>query len=31
MKCWRITKYDPKYRRPNGAYLNDEWCMYSEI
>lgn len=29
--CWRITKYDPKYRSVHGAYLNDEWCMYSEI
>lgn len=29
--CWRITKYDPKYRQLNGAYLNDEWCMYAEI
>ena len=29
--CWRITKYDPKYRCPSGAYLNDEWCIYGEI
>jgi hypothetical protein len=29
--CWRITKYNPKYRRSNGAFLNDEWCIYSEI
>jgi hypothetical protein len=29
--CWRITKYDPKYRGPKGVYLNDEWCIYSEV
>ncbi|HJZ24328.1 MAG TPA: hypothetical protein VJ201_07780 [Candidatus Babeliales bacterium] len=29
--CWRITKYNPKYRNENGVFLNDEWCIYSEI
>jgi len=29
--CWRITKYNPKYRSADGAYLNDEWSMYVEI
>lgn len=29
--CWRITKYDPRYRCSDGAYLNNEWSMYAEI
>lgn len=31
MYCWRITKYNPKNRDFNGAYLKKEWISYSEI
>lgn len=32
MFCWRITKYNPKYRDNNtGYYLKDEWTFYSQI
>jgi hypothetical protein len=31
MFCYRITKYNPKYRDSGGAYLRDEWVLYSDI
>lgn len=31
MFCWRITKYNPRYRNKYGAYTKDEWTCYSEI
>lgn len=29
MYCWRITKYDLKFRDIRGAYILDEWTDYS--
>lgn len=29
--CWRITKYDPRYRNHEGMFLNNEWTSYSDI
>jgi hypothetical protein len=29
--CWRITKYNPRYRDYNETYLKDEWTCYSDI
>ena len=31
MYGWRITKYNPKNRDLNGAYLKKEWISHSEI
>ncbi|MGA9773986.1 MAG: hypothetical protein WBV94_33455 [Blastocatellia bacterium] len=31
MPGWRITKYNPKYRAENGAYLKDDWTSISDI
>jgi len=31
MFCYRITKYNPKYRNTEGAYLKSEWTSYSDI
>ena len=31
MFCYRITKYNPKYRDLSGAYKKDEWTSYSDI
>lgn len=31
MFCWRITKYDPKYRDKNGFYTKEEWTSFSDI
>jgi len=31
MFCYRITKYNPVYRDPQGIYLKDEWIMFSQI
>jgi hypothetical protein len=31
MFCWRITKYNPKNRDRNGAYIKNEWTAYSDI
>lgn len=31
MFCWRIIKYDPKYRDKNGFYTREEWTSFSEI
>ena len=28
---YRITKYDPAYRDPTGAYLHNTWTSYSDI
>jgi len=29
--CYRITKYDPKYRNSVGFFLNDDWTSISDI
>jgi len=29
--CWRITKYDPKKRNPQGWFLEDTWISYGDI
>lgn len=29
--CWRITKYNPKYRDENGSYAKDEWTSLYDI
>lgn len=29
--CWRITKYDPKKRNPQGWFIEDTWTSYSDI
>jgi hypothetical protein len=29
--CWRITKYNPKYRNQQGFFLHNEWTSYSDI
>ena len=31
MFCWQITKYNPKYRNADRAYLKDEWTEYGDI
>lgn len=31
MYCWRISKYDPKYRDSFGRFENDEWTSICEI
>ena len=31
MNCYRICKYDPQYRAPDGTYEQDEWTDYSDI
>lgn len=31
MFCWRITKYDPRFRDQSGRYLRQEWTAYSDI
>jgi hypothetical protein len=31
MFCWRITKYDLRYRNDSGAYTKNEWISYSDI
>lgn len=31
MKEYRVTKYDPALRGPNGEYKGDDWIMFSEI
>ena len=31
MFCWRITKYDPKYRDSRGAFLKNDWISFSEV
>lgn len=31
MNCYRICKYDPQYRTPDGTYERDEWTDYSDI
>ena len=31
MHCYRITKYNPKYRNSSGAYLKDGWTSISDI
>jgi hypothetical protein len=28
---WRITKYDPKLRDENGAFIDDDWTMLQQI
>jgi hypothetical protein len=28
---FRITKYDPAFRDPNGAYLRDDWTSVSDV
>ena len=28
---YRVTKYNPAFRNPNGAYQRDEWISYDEI
>lgn len=29
--CWRITKYTPKKRNPQGWFITDTWTSYSDI
>lgn len=29
--AWRITKYDPALRNPQGQFLGDDWISLSEI
>jgi hypothetical protein len=29
--CWRITKYNPKYRDESGAYKKDEWTSVYDM
>ncbi len=31
MYCYRITKYNPKFRDTSGVYKKDEWISYSDI
>lgn len=31
MKEYRITKYDPQFRKDNGKYIRNEWIGYSDI
>lgn len=31
MKEYRVTKYDPALRGPNGGYKGDDWIMFSQI
>lgn len=31
MKCWRITKYNPKFRNELGHYQKKEWTSVSDI
>lgn len=31
MYCYRMTKYDPKYRNSEGNYTKDEWTAISDI
>lgn len=31
MFCWRISKYNPKFRDENGFYSKNEWTDYSDI
>ncbi len=31
MECWRITKYDPRFRDKSGRYLRDEWTGAAQI
>ena len=31
MPSWRITKYDPARRGPNGVFLDDDWTSVSDI
>ena len=28
---WRITKYDPQYRNPEGHFTQEEWTSYADI
>jgi hypothetical protein len=28
---YRVTKYNPQYRDDRGAYLKDEWYLYSQL
>jgi len=31
MYCWRITKYNPKYRDENGTYKKNEWTSIHDV
>lgn len=31
MYCYRMTKYDPKYRNSEGNYTKDEWTAISDV
>ena len=31
MNSWRVSKYNPKFRDENGAYVNNEWTSISDI
>ena len=31
MYCYRITKYNPKFRDHTGAYKKDDWISFSDI
>jgi hypothetical protein len=31
MKQYRVTKYNPMYRGPDGAYTRSEWTSYNDI
>ena len=31
MYCYRITKYNPKFRDSSGAYKKDDWISFSNI
>lgn len=28
---YRITKYNPAFRKSNGAFSKDEWTSYSDV
>jgi len=31
MNCYRISKYDPRYRDENGKYIVDDWTSFSDV
>ena len=31
MKAYRVTKYDPSLRGPNGEYQGDDWISFNQI
>jgi hypothetical protein len=31
MKQYRVTKYNPEFRKADGSYFNDEWTSFSDV